>query len=57
MMRIVNMRQSGMYVVMNGGNLTAIEGRNHWDGLEEVKNVLRRNGLVAADRVLETIAR
>jgi hypothetical protein len=54
MMRIVNLKHSGVYVVMQGGRLAAIEGRNHWPVLDEVKNALRRNGLVVADRVLET---
>jgi hypothetical protein len=54
MMRIVNLKHSGVYVVMQGGRLAAIEGRNHWCVLDEVKKALHRNGFVVADRVLET---
>lgn len=53
MMRIVDMKRSGVFVVLNGGALTAIEGRSHWSALEDVRNALRRNGLSAAERVLE----
>ncbi len=54
MMRIVNLKNSGVYVVMQGGRLAAIEGRHHWAALDEVKSALRRNSIAAADRVLET---
>lgn len=57
MMRIVNMKRSGVFVVLNGGALTAIEGRSHWGALEDVRNALRRNGLSAVERVLEIGAR
>lgn len=53
MMRIVDMKRSGVFVVLKGGALTAIEGRSHWSALEDVRNALRRNGLSAAERVLE----
>lgn len=53
MMRIVDMKRSGVFVVLNGGVLTAIEGRSHWSALEDVRSALRRNGLSAAERVLE----
>ena len=53
MMSIVDMKRSGVFVVLNGGSLTAIEGRSHWNALDEVRSALRRNGLTAAERVLE----
>lgn len=54
MMRIVDLKQAGVFVVLNGGRIAAIEGRSHWDGLDDVKSALRRNGLTASERVLET---
>lgn len=57
MMKIVNMRQSGMFVVFNAGRLTTIDGCDHWGALDEVKTALSRNKIDVAERVLETMPR
>lgn len=56
MMRIVNMKRAGIYVVMQGGAVANVDGRSHWDALDELKTALRRSGLTAVERELTTKA-
>lgn len=54
MLRIVDMRRTGVYVVLNKGSLASVGGRWYWSDLDEVRDAVRRHGSAASDHVIRT---
>ncbi|HYD31369.1 MAG TPA: hypothetical protein VEB64_11010 [Azospirillaceae bacterium] len=56
MLRIVDMRRTGLYVVMCDGAIASVAGRSYWSNLNELRETLRRERVPHSERVLTTIS-
>lgn len=54
MVRIVDLRRTGLFVIMRNGAVANVGGRNYWSDLGELKETLRRERVVADERVFHT---
>lgn len=56
MMRIVNLGQTGLFVVLQGGALVTLEGRSHWNSAEDARRSAAAAKAGISDVVIHTAA-